>query len=82
MYGFHMYYTVGMDPISGVMNMSKGEKPVFNARAKKGPESEYMTTIGAAWAFKEGEGYVVRLESLPVNWDGSFILVPPKEGDQ
>ena len=82
MYGFHMYYTAGMDPISGVMNMSKGEKPVFNARAKKGPESEYMTTIGAAWAFKEGEGYVVRLESLPVNWDGSFILVPPREGDQ
>ena len=82
MYKSCVYYTGSMEPISGVMNMSKGEKPVFNARAKKEPESEYMTTIGAAWAFREGEGYVVRLERLPVNWDGSFILVPPKEGEQ
>lgn len=45
MYGFHMYYTAGMDPISGVMNMPKGEKPVFNARAKKEPESEYILAL-------------------------------------
>ena len=59
--------------------MSKGDKPVFNARARQDPESEHMTTIGAAWKFKQGEGYVVKLQSLPVNWDGSLILVPPKE---
>ena len=59
--------------------MSKGDKPVFNARARQDPDSEHMTTIGAAWKFKQGEGYVVKLQSLPVNWDGSLILVPPKE---
>ena len=37
--------------------------------------------IGAAWTFKEGEGYVVRLTSIPTQWDGSFILVPPKDPD-
>ena len=38
-----------------------------------------MTTIGAAWEFKEGEGLVVKLHFLPL--DGSFILVPPKKGE-
>jgi hypothetical protein len=38
-----------------------------------------MTTIGAAWRFKQGEGYVVRLQMIPVNWDGSCVLVPPKD---
>ena len=61
--------------------MSKGEKPVFRARAKTDPKEGFMVTIGAAWPFKEGGGYVVRLETIPVNWDGSFILVPPKEGE-
>jgi len=59
--------------------MSKGENPVFNVRAKQEPDSEHMTTIGAAWEFKQGDGYVVKIKNLPVNWDGSFILVPPKD---
>ena len=61
--------------------MTKGNKPVFNARPKQDPDSDYMQTIGAARTFKEGEGYVVRLHSLPVNWDGSLILVPPKDAE-
>jgi len=61
--------------------MSKGDKPAFNVRARQEPDSEYMTTIGAAWPFKDGTGYVVRLQSLPVKWDGTFVLVPPKESD-
>lgn len=59
--------------------MSKGEKPAFRARAKIDPAEDHRVTIGAAWPFREGEGYVVRLETIPVNWDGSFLLVPPKE---
>lgn len=76
-----LYYSIGMQHITGVMHMSKGEKPAYNARAKKDPDSEYMITIGAAWTFKDGDGYVVRLESLPVNWDGTFILVPPRDNE-
>lgn len=59
----------------------KGSKPVFNARAKTDPQSDFMITIGAAWEFREGEGYVVKLQTLPMNWDGTFILVPPREAD-
>ena len=58
---------------------SKGARPIYNARAKQSPDSDYMTTIGAAWEFKEGEGLVVKLHFLPL--DGSFILVPPKKGE-
>jgi hypothetical protein len=62
--------------------MAKGSKPVYNARAKVGVDSEgndVMRTIGAAWNFKEGEGMVVNLQTVPTRWDGSFILVPPKD---
>jgi len=68
-----------MDNQDGDINMSKGDKPVFNVRVRQEPDSEYMTTIGAAWKFKKGEGYVVKLHSIPVNWDGSIVLVPAKE---
>ena len=59
--------------------MAKGSKPVFIARAKQAVDSDVMVTIGAAWRFKEGEGLVVKLQLLPTNWDGSFILVEPKD---
>lgn len=57
----------------------KGNKPVFIARAKQDPDNEFMVTIGAAWPFENGEGYVVHLQQTPVQWDGSFILIRPKE---
>lgn len=59
--------------------MSNGDKPVFTVKARQEPYSEYMTTIGAAWKFKHGDGYVVKLRSVPVNWDGSIVVVPPKQ---
>jgi hypothetical protein len=68
-----------MDSQDADINMSKGDKPVFNVRVRQEPDSEYMTTIGAAWKFKQGEGFVVKLHSAPVNWDGSIVLVPPKD---
>ncbi len=62
--------------------MAKGDKPEFNVRVRQEPDSEYMSTIGAAWPFKEGKGYVVKLHSVPINWDGSFVLVPRKEDSE
>ena len=62
--------------------MAKGDKPVYTARAKQSPESDYMQTIGAAWSFKEGQGLVVKLTAQPFGWDGSFILVPPYENKE
>ncbi len=57
-----------------------GRKPNFVVRAKQSPDSEYWTTIGAAWSFLEKPGYAVRLHVIPVMWTGEFILVPPKDG--
>lgn len=59
--------------------MPKGKKPDFIARAKQDPDNDMMVSIGAAWKWKEGDGFVVRLQMTPTKWDGSFILVPPKE---
>lgn len=61
--------------------MASGDKPAFVIRARQEPDSEYMTTVGSAWKFRNGEGYVLRIHSMPVKWDGSFILVPPLNGD-
>ena len=57
--------------------MAKGEKPVYVVRARQEPDSDYLTTVGSAWKFKKGDGYVLRIHSMPVKWDGSFILVSP-----
>jgi len=59
----------------------RGSRPVFHARVKVG-DGDFMRTIGAAWPFREGEGLVVTLDLIPPNWDGKFILVPPKEGGE
>lgn len=57
----------------------RGNKPTYIARARQTPESEMMVTIGAAWPFNEGEGLVVKLQMVPTQWSGDFILVPPKD---
>ena len=61
--------------------MPRGDKPVFVIRARQEPRSDYLTTVGSAWKFRQGEGYVLRIHSMPVKWDGSFILVPPLNGE-
>lgn len=55
--------------------------PDLVARCKQSPDSEFWVTIGAAWTadINGKKGYSVRLHTLPVNFDGSFLLMPPKE---
>lgn len=55
----------------------RGNRPTYIARAKQAPDSDVMTTIGAAWPFNQGDGLVVKLQFVPTNWNGDFILVPP-----
>jgi hypothetical protein len=55
----------------------KGNRPVYIARARQNPDSDFFTTIGAAWNFKQNAGLVVKLNFLPL--DGQFVLVEPKE---
>ena len=62
---------------------SRGNKPVYNVRAKTGQKDgegrDIFTTVGAAWPFNQGDGLNVRINLLPVNFDGQLMLVPPKD---
>src|SRR5438876_3237622 len=54
-------------------------KPKYIARAKVGGG---WVNIGAAWPLRSGEeGYSLKLTTIPLNWDGRFILLPPLEND-
>jgi hypothetical protein len=58
-------------------------QPDFVVRCRQSPDSDFWQTIGAAWSANiNGEtGYSVRLHAIPTNWDGSFLLLPPKESE-
>jgi hypothetical protein len=62
---------------------AKGNRPVYNVRAKTGQKDgegrDIFTTVGAAWPFNQGDGLNVRINLLPVNFDGQLMLVPPKD---
>lgn len=47
---------------------------------KNGEGKTAYTRIGTAWAFKEGNGWTVRLEAIPAPQDGEFtiLLFEPK----
>jgi len=54
-------------------------KPKYIARAKV-PNG--WVNIGAAWPLRSGEdGFSVKLTTIPLNWDGRFILLPPLPTD-
>jgi hypothetical protein len=50
-------------------------QPQYIARAKV-PNG--WVSIGAAWPLRSGEdGYSLKLTTIPLNWDGRFVLLPP-----
>ena len=61
----------------------KANRPAYTVRAKTGRKdgegNEIFATIGGAWPFNNGEGFNVRINVLPVNFDGTLMLVPPKD---
>jgi hypothetical protein len=58
-----------------------GRKPSHIIRARQSPDSDFHITVGAVWPFREGEGYVIKLQALPVNWNGDLLMVVPKDGE-
>ena len=55
-------------------------KPKYVARAKVG---NGWTNIGAAWELRSGEeGYSLKLTTIPLNWDGRFVLLPPLNNEE
>jgi hypothetical protein len=63
--------------------MAKGQKPSFIVKAKTGrkddQDRDIFVTCGAAWPFNNGNGYSVKINSLPVPFDGFLILTEPQE---
>lgn len=60
----------------------KGNRPLYNVRAKVREDNDgnaIFATVGAAWPFNQGDGLNVRINMLPVNFDGTLMLVPPKD---
>jgi uncharacterized protein (DUF736 family) len=64
----------------------KGKRqPDFVVRAKQSPDSEYWVTIGAAWEadLKDGKkGYSLKINNMPINWNGDALLMPPLEAKE
>jgi len=59
-------------------------KPELVARTKQSPDSDFWVTIGAAWSadINGQAGWSVKLHTVPTNWDGSFLLMPPKTDEK
>src|SRR5439155_14974099 len=55
-------------------------KPKYIARAKV---NNGWVSVGAAWEFRSGEqGLSIQLTTIPLNWDGRFVLLPPLENEE
>jgi hypothetical protein len=54
-------------------------QPKYIARAKV---QNGWVSIGAAWPLRSGEeGFSLKLTTIPLNWDGRFVLLPPLENE-
>lgn len=63
------------------MKNTKSNKPTHRAYAvtKRG-EKSYWNEIGAAWAHKDGKGFSLTLDCLPLN-DAEIVIREPNEAE-
>lgn len=52
---------------------------LYAVTKKPGSEKAYWTPIGAAWAHRDGKGFAIRLELLPVNGADIVLRVIDKD---
>lgn len=59
-------------------------QPDFVVRARTGPGRKEWATIGHAWRRERGEGYSVKLNTMPIgsDWNGVLKLLPPYAEDE
>ena len=59
-------------------------QPMFVVRAPDSTKPGRWVTVGYAWPRKGGEGFSVKLNTIPVGvWDGALVLLPPfQNGDE
>jgi hypothetical protein len=60
-------------------------KPDYVVRAKTGRRDnegkDIFFTVGAAWSFPHSEGFSIKVQSLPVGFDGTLLVSPAKDDD-
>ena len=62
-------------------NDRKSTLPDFNVYAVNGEgKSAFWVKLGAAWKHREGDGFNLVLQALPLN--NRLVLLPPKEQDE
>ena len=61
----------------------EARKPDFIVRAKTGPGFKEWASIGLAWKRQRGEGYSIKLNTMPIgnHWNGVLKLLPPFADD-
>ena len=53
-------------------------QPTFVVRAPDSTKRGRWVTVGYAWPLRNGEGFSVKLNTIPVGvWDGALVLLPP-----
>lgn len=54
-----------------------GQKPDYVVTGRVNGDNKTWTTVGAAWnsQTRDGKPYIsVRVQSVPINWDGTLAL--------
>lgn len=55
---------------------------VYAVAKKAGNQKGFWTEIGAAWSHKDGKGFNVSLNFLPLDRDIEIVIREPQGGDQ
>jgi hypothetical protein len=58
-------------------------RPTHVVRANTGRKdqkgNDVFMTVGAVWPFERGDGFNIRINALPVPFDGHLMVVPSKD---
>ncbi len=57
-------------------NNNKPNLHAFNVQ-REGDDTTW-TKLGAAWSHQDGKGSTIKLDVLPINFDGNIVLREPK----
>ena len=65
-------------------NARKPNPPAFIAYSvsDQGRGRKFWTRLGGAWPQKNGEGFTVFVNVLPIDFDGRIVLMPPREQEK
>lgn len=58
-------------------------QPTYVVRAPDSTKRGRWVTVGYAWPLRSGDGWSVKLNTIPVGvWDGALVLLPPFQAEE